>query len=70
MKPKILALTLGLALAGCAPAAGIGGTAVVAPVVASALGVSTTTLSEVAAGACATQAAANAAAQGSTTWAS
>lgn len=74
---KIIIVSL-LALAGCAPAAGVGGgiaAATIGPAVASSIGVSTTTLSEIATAACAAQAAANAAssiakAQGSTSWAS
>lgn len=61
--------------AGAGVAGGLGAGAALAPVIASSLGVSATTLSEVAAAGCAAQAAANAAgaiaqAQGSAAWAS
>ena len=57
---------LALALAGCAPAAGIGGAAIGAglvPIVAGAVGVGPTVLSDVALAGCAAQAASNAGAQ-------
>jgi hypothetical protein len=63
MKLRFFFALAPLVLAACAPAAGIGGAAILAPIVASAVGISPAVLSDVALAGCAAQAAANAGAQ-------